>query len=137
MNDCKHCNAELFSVCECLTSSNNHSDSDLSLGLPLSQYATHTYFVSHVDKLMSNELSLLHCNIRSLYKNIDKLEEIVIPCSKPPAIIALEIWSKIPPEIQNKTCLALFLAEYKKYVLLSYWYHTLCSYLLLYINQVD
>jgi len=32
----------------------------------------------------------------------------------------MEIWSKIPPEIKNKTCLALFLAEYKKYVLLSY-----------------
>jgi len=30
---------------------------------------------------------------------------------------ALEIWSKIPPEIKNKTCLTLFLAEYKKYVL--------------------
>ena len=36
-----------------------------------------------------NDLSLLHCNIRSLYKNIDKLEEIVTPCSKPPDIIAL------------------------------------------------
>ena len=76
MSDCKHCNAQLFPDCECLTSSNNHSDSDLSL--PLSQYATHTDFVGHIDKLMSNDLSLLHCNIRSLYKNIDKLEEIVI-----------------------------------------------------------
>jgi len=87
MNDCKYCNAELFPDCECLTSSNNQSDRDLSL--PLSQYATHTDFVSHVDKLMSIDLSLLHCNIRSLYKNIDKLEEIVTPCSKPPDIIAL------------------------------------------------
>jgi len=33
---------------------------------------------------------------------------------------AIEIWSKIPPEIKNKTCLELFLAEYKEYVLLSY-----------------
>jgi len=33
---------------------------------------------------------------------------------------AIEIWSKIPPEIKNKTCLALFLAEYMKYILLSY-----------------
>jgi len=33
---------------------------------------------------------------------------------------AIETWSKIPPEIKNKTCLTLFLAEYKKYVLLSY-----------------
>ena len=33
---------------------------------------------------------------------------------------AIDIWSKIPPAIKNKTCLALFLAEYKKYVLLSY-----------------
>ena len=77
----------MFPDCECLTSSNNHSDSDLSL--PLSQYATHTDFVSHVDKLMSNDLSLLHCSIRSLYKYIGKLEEIVTPCSKPPDIIAL------------------------------------------------
>jgi len=33
---------------------------------------------------------------------------------------AIDIWSKIPPEIKNKTCLALFLAEYKRYVLFSY-----------------
>jgi len=33
---------------------------------------------------------------------------------------AIEIWSKIPPEIKNNTSLALFLAEYKKYVPLSY-----------------
>ena len=33
---------------------------------------------------------------------------------------AIEIWSKIPPEIKNKTCLPLFLADYKKYILLSY-----------------
>jgi len=49
---------------------------------------------------------------------------------------ALEIWSKIPPEIKNKTCLALFLTEYKKYVLLSHYNHTLCSYLLVHMNQV-
>jgi len=42
--------------------------------------------MSHVHKLMSNDLSLLHCNIRSLYENIDKLEEIVSPCSKPLAL---------------------------------------------------
>jgi len=29
---------------------------------------------------------------------------------------AIEIWSKIPLEIKNKTCLALFLEEYKKYL---------------------
>jgi len=76
-----------FLTVNALTSSNKHSDSDLSL--PLSQHATHTDFVCHVDKLMSNDLSLLHCNIRSLYKNMDKLDEIVAPCSKPPDIIAL------------------------------------------------
>ena len=26
---------------------------------------------------------------------------------------AIELWSKIPPEIKNKPCLVLFLAEYK------------------------
>jgi len=81
MNDCIHCNAQLFPVCQCLTSSNKHSDSDLSL--PLSQYATHT------DEVISNALSLLHCNTRSLHKNIDKLEESVSPCSILPDIIAL------------------------------------------------
>jgi len=87
MSDCKHCNAELFPDCECLTCCNSHSDSDLSL--PLSQCATHTDFASYFDTLLSNDLSLLYCNIRSLYKNRDKLEEIVPPCSKPPDIIAL------------------------------------------------
>jgi len=38
--NCKHCNAELFPDYGCLTSSNNHSESDLTL--LLSQYATHT-----------------------------------------------------------------------------------------------
>jgi len=33
---------------------------------------------------------------------------------------ATEIWSKLPLEIKNKPCLALFSAEYKKYVLLGY-----------------
>jgi len=33
---------------------------------------------------------------------------------------AIAILWKIPPEMKNKTCLALFLAECKKYVLLSY-----------------
>jgi len=33
---------------------------------------------------------------------------------------AIEIWSKIPPETKNITCWTLFLAEYKKYVLLGY-----------------
>ena len=47
---------------------------------------------------------------------------------------AIEIWSKIPPEIKNKTCLALFVAEYKKYVLLSYENHVLYFYLMLYIK---
>jgi len=28
---------------------------------------------------------------------------------------AIEIWSRIPLEIKNKTCLALFSEEYKKY----------------------
>jgi len=29
---------------------------------------------------------------------------------------AIEIWSRIPLEIKNKTCLSLSLEEYKKYV---------------------
>jgi len=29
---------------------------------------------------------------------------------------AIEIWSKIPSEIKNETCLALFSEKYKKYV---------------------
>jgi len=52
-------NAQLFPDCECLTNGNNHSDCDLSI--PLSQYTTHSDFVGHVDNLMSNYLSLVHC----------------------------------------------------------------------------
>jgi len=33
---------------------------------------------------------------------------------------AIEISSKIPSEIKNKTSMALFVAEYKKYILLGY-----------------
>jgi len=40
---------------------------------------------------------------------------------------AIEISSKIFSEIKNITCLALFVAKYKKYVLLGYQKHTLCS----------
>jgi len=32
---------------------------------------------------------------------------------------AIELWFQIPTKIKNKTCFALFLAEYKKYLLLS------------------
>jgi len=87
MNDCNHRSVQLFPDCECLTSGNNHSDCPLSI--PLSQYATYSDFVIHVDNLMPNDLSLLHCSIRSLYKQIDKLEEILTPYPKPPDIIAL------------------------------------------------
>ena len=41
---------------------------------------------------------------------------------------AIEISSKIPSEIKNITCFALFAAKYKKYGLLGYQKHTLCSY---------
>jgi len=41
---------------------------------------------------------------------------------------AKEIWSRIPIQIKKKTCLALFLAEYKKYVLLDYYKQILCSF---------
>jgi len=166
MNGYNHCNTHLFPHRECLTSGNNHSDSDLSL--PLSQYATHTDFVSHFDKLISNDLSFLHCNIRSLYKNIDKLENIISTLCKTTryysaftkissTIIlnslhmfiriiqnklyktsqfalpktrsnswaktikccAIENWSRIPLEINNKTCLALFLPNNNEFILLS------------------
>ena len=32
--DSQHCNAQLFPDCECLTSSNNQSESDLQFALP-------------------------------------------------------------------------------------------------------
>jgi len=40
---------------------------------------------------------------------------------------AIQISSKIPLEIKNITCLALFAAKCKKCVLLGYEKHTLCS----------
>ena len=50
---------------------------------------------------------------------------------------AIEIWSGIPSEIINKTCSGLFSAEFKKYVLLSYYIRALCSCLLVCIDQAD
>jgi len=49
-----------FLIGECLTNGNFQSDCDLSI--PFSQFATHSDFVNNVDNLMSNDLSLLHCN---------------------------------------------------------------------------
>jgi len=87
MKNWNHYNAQLFPDCRCLKSGNNHSDSDLS---PFSsQYVKYTDFTSYVNKLISNDLSLLHCNVRSLYKNIDKLDKIVSLCSKLTDIIVL------------------------------------------------
>jgi len=154
MNDCKHCNAQLFPDCECLTSSNNYFENDLSL--PLSQYTTRTDFVSHVDMLMSKDLSLLHFNVRSLYKyyNLEvskfmykhtnsqltvtfksyskfitdvhpyntrqtKTRQFALPKARSNSGVTMikysviEIWSRIPSEIINKTCSGLFSAEFK------------------------
>jgi len=49
------------------------------LSLSPSQYATYIefFFVSHVE-LTSNDLSLLHCSVRPLFKNEDKLQKIII-----------------------------------------------------------
>jgi len=75
--NCKHCNAQLLPDCECLTSNNNHSDSDLELALPKARSNSGAKMIKHS---------------------------------------AIEIWSRIPLKIKNKTCLALFSEEYEKYV---------------------
>jgi len=50
---------------------------------------------------------------------------------------ATEILSKIPSEIKSITCLALFAANYKKYVLLGYQKRTLCSYWCTWNRSID
>jgi len=75
--DCEHCNAQLLPDCECITSNNNRSDSDLQFALPKARSNSGAKMIKHS---------------------------------------AIEIWSRIPLEIRNKTCLALFSEEYKKYV---------------------
>jgi len=104
MNDCKYCNVQLFADCECLTSSNIHSDSDLSL--PLSKYATHTDFVSHVDKLISKDLSLLHINVRSLYKNYNlKVRKLMYKHINSQVTVAFKNYFELITcsSVQNKT----------------------------------
>ena len=73
--NCKHCNAQLLPHCECLTSNNHSSDSDLQFALPKSRSNSGDKKIKHN---------------------------------------AIQMWSRIPLEIKNKTCLALFLEEYKK-----------------------
>jgi len=75
--DCKICSAQLLPDCERLTSSNNHSDSDLQFALPKARSNSGAKMIKHS---------------------------------------AIEIWSIIISEIKNKTCLALFSEEDKKYV---------------------
>ena len=52
-----------------------------------SKYATHTDFVTHVNKSMPNDLILLHCIIKYVFKNRYKLEEFAFPWTKLPAVV--------------------------------------------------
>jgi len=45
--DCKHCNAQLLPDCECLTSNNNHSDSDLQFALPKARLNSGAKMMEH------------------------------------------------------------------------------------------
>jgi len=45
--DCKHCNAQLLPDCECLTSNNNRSDSDLQFALPNARSNSGAEMIKH------------------------------------------------------------------------------------------
>jgi len=78
-----------------------------------------------IDKYFDNYFQLI-TDVHSYNTRQVKTQQFALPKARSKSgakmiqYSAIEIWSKIPPEIKNKTCLALFLAEYKKYVLLSY-----------------
>lgn len=66
-------------------------DSDLMLNSPCSEYCE----TSKLDKLLNssysfrNSLSIFHCNIRSLWKNLPILEDWLYSLEKKPDIIAI------------------------------------------------
>jgi len=75
MNDCKHCNAQLFPDCECLTSSNNPSDSDLQFALPKARSNSGAKMIKH----SGNGNGLLFHMTQPISRSIIK----AIACSKP------------------------------------------------------
>jgi len=97
--------------------------------LELSKFM-YKYTTSQLPDTFNNyfKLMFLHITLMFLHitQDISKLENLL--CEKTRSnsgakmteYSPVEIWSKIPPEIKNKTYLALFLAEYKKYVQLCY-----------------
>ena len=100
------------------------------------------YTTSHLPATFNNYFKLI-TDVHSYNTKQVKTRQFALPKARSNSgakmikYSAIDIWSKIPPEIRNKTCLALFLAEYKKYVLLSYEKQILCFYLMLYVKQVD
>ena len=83
------------------------------------------YTTSQLPATFNNYFKLI-TNVHSYNRRQIKTRQFTLPKARSNSrakIIkysAIESWSKIPPEIQNETCLAHFLAECKKYVLLSY-----------------
>ena len=57
----------------------------------------------------NNEFAVLHVNIRSLIKNLDKLKELINAMKMTPDIIAIsETW--LEPSIPDKICLDSYLS---------------------------
>ena len=83
------------------------------------------YTTSQLPATFNNYFKLI-TDVQSYGTRKDKTRQFALPKARSNSgakmikYSAIEIWSKILPEIKNKTCLALFLADYKKYVLLSY-----------------
>jgi len=84
MNDISFRDPQLLPYCQFLTIGDNYSVRFIITTL---QFATPTCFASRVDKLILNDISVVHYNVRSLFKNKKNIVEIIPPsCSKSPDI---------------------------------------------------
>ena len=67
----------------------NDTDSDLMLSTPVSDYCSPTQLNELLNQASNRSLSLIHCNMRSLTKNLHLLNDLLVTLSKPIDIIAV------------------------------------------------
>jgi len=113
---------------------------DIYTFLKWTNSCTNMLTISYLLRLTNNYLKLI-TDVHSYNTRQIKTRRFALPKARSNSgaemikFSAIEIWSRIPSEIKNETCLALFSAEYKKYVLLDYDKHASCSYWLVHINH--
>ena len=67
----------------------DEADSDLMLQLPCSDYFSISDINESVNNNFNHSCMLFHCNIVSLSKNLNRLENLMITLDKPPEILAI------------------------------------------------